>query len=206
MREKRSSDGELMHAVMKDDTTALAALIERWETRLLAFIFRYVQREAVARDLVQETFVRIYRNRDQFQADKAFSSWMFAIAANLCRNHQRWVSRHRETPLEPVLETADPDTPADGIVMKEKQQRIAAAVQSLPHSLKIAVLLYYYEDCSYKDIAEITGCSIRGIESRLYRARKILLGKLKDPAGSPPDVAIPDSPRLPQPHPSRCQG
>ena len=181
MPDPGSSDGELMRAVMKEDTSALVQLIERWESRLLAFVFRYVQNESVARDLVQETFVRIYQARERFDPAKSFSSWMFAIAANLCRNHQRWTRRHRETSLESVAESMDTEHPVRRIARTESQQRIADALAALPHSLRVSVLLYYFEDLSYAEISDITGCSVRGVESRLYRARKILQKLLGEP-------------------------
>lgn len=197
MPDADTSDGELMHAVNKEDTSALVHLIERWETRLLAFIYRYVQNEAVARDLVQETFVRIYRARKQYDPAKPFTTWMFSIAANLCRNHQRWVSRHKETSLETLDESADPGNPVSDIIHGENQQFVAKAVASLPHTLRIAVILYYYEDKSYREIADITDCSPRGVESRLYRARKILVRKLQAFPVAPAAAVLPKGGHLP---------
>jgi len=178
MPDRNSSDSELMHAVKHEDTGALVCLIERWESRLLNFIYRYVQNESVAQDLVQETFVRIYHSRNSYDENRSYSTWMFTIASNLCRNHQRWIRRHTEVPMEDFREPAALDSPDESVFLKENKRYIAEAVGSLPHALRITVLLYYYENLSYQEIADITGCSIRGIESRLYRARKILANRL----------------------------
>ena len=167
-----------MHAVKHEQTSALVILIERWEPRLLNFIFRYVQNESVARDLVQEAFVRVYQARHSYDENRSFSTWLFTIAINLCRNHQRWIRRHAEVPMEDFQQPVNTATPAKSACSREQQQRIADAVGCLPHTLKMTVLLYYFEDLNYQQIADITGCSVRGIESRLYRARKILADRL----------------------------
>ena len=178
MPDQNSSDSELMHAVKKEDTSALVFLIERWQQRLLNFIYRYVQNKSVAQDLAQETFVRIYQGCDNYDENRTFSTWMFTIASNLCRNHQRWVRRHAEVPMDDYQQPVETQSPAMRVGLAERQLHIANAVGSLPHPLRIAVLLYYFEDLSYQEIADITGCSTRGIESRLYRARKLLAARL----------------------------
>ncbi len=198
MPDLNSSDSELMHAVKCDDTSALVLLIERWEARLLNFIFRYVQIESVARDLVQETFVKVYYARDRFDENKTFSTWMFSIASNLCRNHQRWVKRHAEAPMEDSTEPVDNLSPSVRTGQIEQQKLIAEAIASLPHALRLTVLFYYYEDLSYQEIARITGCSVRGVESRLYRARKLLSTKLsKHESINPVPSALRERERLP---------
>lgn len=178
MPELHISDAALMGQLKQDDTRALASLIDRWEGRLLHFIYRYVQNESIARDLVQETFVRVYQARNRFDVKRNFSTWMFGIAANLCRNHYRWLSRHAEAELESAPEPVDNKTPVEQIDAEEKSTRIADHVRALPHALRVALLLYYYEDLSYEEIAAVVGCSIRGVESRLYRARKTLAARM----------------------------
>ncbi len=179
MPELHTSDAALMGYLKQDDTRALTSLIDRWEGRLLHFIYRYVQNEAIARDLVQETFVRVYQARERYDEKRNFSTWMFGIAANLCRNHYRWLSRHAEADLESAPEPVDGKTPVDQIRKSEKNREIAAHILALPHALRVALLLYYYEDLSYEEIAGVVGCSIRGVESRLYRGRKILAARIK---------------------------
>lgn len=189
MPELHTSDTALMGKLKQDDTRALASLIDRWEGRLLHFVYRYVQNESIARDLVQETFVRIYQARERFDGKRNFTTWMFGIAANLCRNHYRWLSRHAEADLASAPEPVDASTPVDQLRALEKNREIAAHVQALPHALRVALILYYYEDLSYGEIADVVGCSIRGVESRLYRARKILASRMGIEQGSDTDLA-----------------
>ena len=85
MPELHTSDAALMGNLKQDDTRALATLIDRWEGRLLNFTFRYVQNESIARDLVQETFVRIYQARNRYDENRSFSTWMFELYLQLQR-------------------------------------------------------------------------------------------------------------------------
>jgi RNA polymerase sigma-70 factor (ECF subfamily) len=174
MPDGSTSDEFLMGSLKKEDTHALRMLIERWETRLLVFAYRYIQDESTARDLVQETFVRVYQNRDRFDESRRFSTWLFGIAVNLCRNRQRWLSRHAESPLEVAPEPVDMGTPREQVDRDERVRAVMESIQKLPHVYRVVILLYYYEEHSYGEIAGILDCSVRGVETRLYRARRIL--------------------------------
>ena len=173
------SDNALMVSLQRGDTKALCQLIERWQDRLLSFTYRYVQSESIARDLVEETFIRLYQSNHHFDPKRSFSSWLFGIAANLCRNQMRWWARRPEYPSENLPEIVETTTPADVMNRQESDAALAGAVRQLPHDLRVTLILYYFEDLSYHQIAEVVGCSVRGVESRLYRARKSLLRKLQ---------------------------
>ena len=176
-----------MRALVAGQEVALNELMVLWEGSLLRFIFRYVQNEAQARDLVQETFVRVYLHRKRFRPDSCFSTWAFTIAANLCRNHHRWLGRHptvsldESTPDETtrhdklVCPQSGPDRSA---VQAERIDALQAAVADLPHEMRTTLLLFEYEELSYRQIATIVGCTEKGVESRLLRARTRLRQKL----------------------------
>jgi RNA polymerase sigma factor (sigma-70 family) len=89
------TSSQSMAALARGSHAGLEALMAAWQTPLHRFIYRYVQDEAAAEDLTQETFVRIYQHRLRFRPDTSFACWAFSIAANLCRNHRRWRWRHR---------------------------------------------------------------------------------------------------------------
>ena len=179
MDESRQSDANLMAALREGSSSAMTRLVERWQPRLLAFVYRYIQNEAVARDLTEETFVRLYLSRDRYDSSRSFSTWLFGIASNLCRNQFHWWNRRQETSLEDVPEAVDPRSPADHAGQKEEAAVMARCVRQLPHGLRVSIILYYYEGLSYAEIAEILGCTVRGVESRLYRARRRLGRKLE---------------------------
>lgn len=184
-------DESLMKDLQAGDHSALTILIQRWERPLYSFAYRYVQNDATARDIVEETMVRLFTKRDRFNTDRSLSSWIFTVAANLCRNYSRWRKRHPEDSID----ATDPSNPSstnwhDSIASDslspnaeaEKAERnslLRKAVLKLPHDLKVALLLHYYEELSYQEISDISGCSIRGVETRLYRARKLLKSNWK---------------------------
>jgi RNA polymerase sigma-70 factor, ECF subfamily len=175
-------DCVLMEKVAKGEKDALCGLIDRWEKPLFGFVFRYVQNREATKELVAETFVRLYVARDRFDSSKKFSSWLFKIASNLCKNYCRWRSRHPEDiSIEDACETiASPDVqshdddPSLKLVAEENLLILKRAIDSMPHTLKTALILYYYQDLGYKEIAETIGCSERGVETKLYRARAYL--------------------------------
>jgi len=94
MADADRQSAELMAALQRGEEAALATLVSLWDRPLWRFVFRYVQNETDARDLVQETFVRLHATRNAFRIGAPFSGWIFAIAANLARNHARWRKRH----------------------------------------------------------------------------------------------------------------
>ncbi len=203
MRPNDETSAEHMRALVAGRKLALNELITLWEGPLLRFIFRYVQNEAEARDLVQETFVRVYLHRERFRPDSCFSTWAFTIAANLCRNHHRWRGRHPTVSLdEPAQDDrtrhdklVSPDRSPDlSAQQSERIDALKATIAELPHELRTALLLYEYENLTYREIATIVGCSEKGVESRLVRARTLLrkkLSKLLEIERIPKPVLIP---------------
>jgi RNA polymerase sigma-70 factor (ECF subfamily) len=176
-----------LHALQGGDDTALNRLIARWERRLFGFAWRYLRNSADAQDLVASVFVRLYQQRDRLRADTNLSAWLFTTLTNLCHNHHRWRSRHPALSLDADhdgrgegLEQAA-DTPLPGKVLEQKEtfDALAAAIDRLPPDLKATLLLHHYERLSYREIAEITGCSEGGVDTRLYRARARLRAALE---------------------------
>lgn len=187
MNDADRRSGELMTRLNGGDDDALASLIALWQQPVLRFVFRYVQSEAEARDVVQETFVRVHANRGAFRSGATFSSWVFTIAANLCRNHLRWRTRHPSESLD-----ADPAeigsgaerqpcpraAPDRAAVESERVRAVREAIAALPHDLKVTLLLHEYEELSCAEIAPVVGCSVKGVEARLARARQRLRAML----------------------------
>lgn len=183
MRPNDAESGEFMQALVAGRQSALNELMILWEAPLLRFVYRYVQNEALARDIVQETFVRVYLHRERFRPGTSFSTWAFTIAANLCRNLRRWQGRHPTVSLDEPTSTdkaavtrrdqlVSPDrSPDRNMQHTERVDALKAAIAELPHDLRTALLLYEYEGLSYREIAEVVGCTEKGVESRLVRAR-----------------------------------
>lgn len=180
-----SDDLEALHALQGGDDTALNALMMRWQERLNRFAYRYVQNTGDAHDLVVETFVRLYQQRSHLRADTNLPAWLFTTLVHLCYNHNRWKRRHPTVSLDtPAEGAAEPHseqlTPPDALAQDETLAAVRAAIAQLPHDLKTTLLLHHYEGLSYREIAAITGCSERGVETRLYRARQHLRQRLAE--------------------------
>lgn len=169
---------------------ALNELMTRWQVPLVSFICRYIGNQSEAVDLAQETFVRVYQNRLRYQPKAKFSSWLFTIAGNLCQNHLRWKNRHPTVSMTPndddrgAADLADSlagteRTPADAAAQNDLARCVEEIIQSLPHDLKTVVLLFEYQDLGYDEISTVLGCSVKAVETRLYRARKILREQLE---------------------------
>jgi RNA polymerase sigma-70 factor (ECF subfamily) len=172
-------DHDLMLALASGNDTALTFLMRRWSARLIAFLERLCGTHATACDLAQETFVRVYKHRHRFRHSQKFSTWLFAIATNLARNHARWQRRHPVTLLEHEelcdLGKESPEgCPAAHLEKDERARAVRRAILSLPAEQKEALILSTYEGLSHADIAEVMGTTPKVVEMRLYRARKDL--------------------------------
>jgi RNA polymerase sigma-70 factor, ECF subfamily len=181
-----ATDEAALLALQQGDASALNRLIGRWQRPLHSFAYRYCQNQADAEDLVAQTFARLYQQRSRFRPDTRLSAWLFTTLTNLCHNHHRWKRRHPTVNLERGSAGAG-DDPGQGLSQDnlasdqmapdqalERDEALAAvrtAIGQLPHDLKVTLLLHHYDRLSYREIAEITGCSERGVETRLYRAR-----------------------------------
>jgi RNA polymerase sigma-70 factor (ECF subfamily) len=181
-----SADRADLLALQAGDDAALERVMARWEQPLFAFAWRYLRNAADARELAIETFVRLHQRRDRLRAETNLSAWLFTTLTNLCHNRHRWWRRHPGTSLDAdgSHEIASPGLSPDLAAEDQEQlELLDGAIAALPHDLRTALLLHHFEHLSYREIATITGCSERGIETRLYRARQALRQALA-PAGS----------------------
>lgn len=179
-----------MYELQNGHNQALDIIIDRWETPIKSYVYRFTQEPEWVDELSQETFVKVYINADHFDLKRKFSPWIYTITSNLCRNLIRWKSRRPrisqsiEDTLEhperdqSVLKDHHSDSPSDTLVHEEGCLQIRECISELPEHLRTSIILYYYQGLSYDEIAEVLKCSIRGVETRLYRARKILKRKI----------------------------
>ena len=159
----------------------------RHQEGLFRFIRGYVLNDADAAELAQETFVRAYFNISRFKPSAKFSTWLFRIALNLCRDHaksSRSKKAARTESLSPDLGAdgawerqlpAAGDTPAEAAITKEQMRALDAAIAQLPHDLRTALVLSVFEQRPHQESAELLGTTPKTVETRVYRARKLLL-------------------------------
>jgi RNA polymerase sigma-70 factor (ECF subfamily) len=173
-----ATDEELIGAVASGDARALAGLCQRYERPLYRFIARHTGERDVE-DLYQETWLRVVRAAPRFDLRRRFSTWLFQIAVNLCRD---W---HRRPPPEPV----DPSRAAQAASTHDPAARVDAALDArrllaaLPEAQRSVVLLRYYHDLGEAEVAEILGCPRGTVKSRLHAAMARLLALARRGSG-----------------------
>jgi RNA polymerase sigma-70 factor (ECF subfamily) len=188
-----ATDNACLIALQQGEAAALNRLIARWQRPLHSFAYRYCQNQADAEDLVAQTFVRLYQQRIRLRPDTNVSAWLFTTLTNFCHNHHRWKRRHPTIALDATTggrnsdfpsATGSDDLPSEQVAPNQSLEQdesltaVCEAINRLPHDLKVTLLLHHYDQLSYRDISQITGCSERGVETRLYRARQLLRNML----------------------------
>jgi RNA polymerase sigma-70 factor, ECF subfamily len=181
-------DVQDMARLARGHDAALGDLMERHGRKLFHYLLRSLQDEADAEDLAQEVFVRVYQNRAKFNPKQKFSIWLYAIASNLVRDRYRWRSRHPQTSLETGNSETDthlkdtlraPDAAPDQTLQAaERTEVVRRAVAALPEDLRQPLILGVYQEIPQAQIAEILGCSVKAVETRIYRARQQLRAAL----------------------------
>jgi RNA polymerase sigma-70 factor, ECF subfamily len=179
---KSLDDSAVVARFLEGEKRAFAELVERYQTRLLNFVYRTTGDRERAEDLVQETFIRVYRHIHRFDQTKKFSTWIYTIAPNLAKNELRNRSRNPlvlfqtikknwtadERPLEWEDNTYRPD---DLFRKRHLKQLVDTVVEDLPVHHREVFVLREMEGKTYEEIAEITGCNLGTVKSRLNRAR-----------------------------------
>ena len=175
-------DAEIVTSFLEGEERAFQELVERYQTRLLNFIYRTIGDREKAEDLVQEVFIRVYRHLHRFDRSKKFSTWAYTIASNLAKNELRNRSRNPlvlfqtmkgnwdddDRPLQFEDTTARPDDLYRKRFLKDAVDR---CVHELPEHHREVFVLRELEGKSYEEIAEITDCNLGTVKSRLNRAR-----------------------------------
>ena len=172
-----------MQRLASGEDIALNEIIHRWQDRLISFLWHMTHDHFAARDLAQETFVRLYEHRRRYQPQAAFASYLFRIARNLLKNHARWKKRHPSESLQFLAEegfdlATDSQSPDEGMVGVETMREVRRAIEALPEELRETFILFTYQDLSYREIAETLDCTEKAVETRIYRARQMLKEKL----------------------------
>jgi RNA polymerase sigma-70 factor (ECF subfamily) len=181
------SDLDLIRRAQKKDLHAFEELFNRYQRRIYNFILQMVRNDADAADLTQETFVRVYNSLPRLRTPEAFPSWIHRVALNLCRDHAkrgRLQSISIDQPLdgeEGDLNLEIPDysmNPEKVLASKELEKRVQEAVASLAPDHRAVVMMHHIDGMDLVNIAEVMGCSVGTIKSRLARARDMLKRKL----------------------------
>ena len=186
-----TSDAAIMLQVAAGDEASFNFLVQKHHRAMIHFLFRMVRNQAVAEELAQEVFLRVYRARDSYRAEARFTTWLYRIATNLAVNHARDTKHERSAQTiyldAPDAETGTtPDVADDEPSVEQKlmrDERMAAIrthVMALPERQRMAVLMHKYQGMDYRQIGDVLKLSESATKSLLFRAYQTLRDKLKD--------------------------
>jgi RNA polymerase sigma-70 factor (ECF subfamily) len=181
------TDEELVASATAGDIDSFNQLVTRWERPIYALAYRTLGREEDARDVVQEAFLRAYRGLRGFKGQAKFSSWLYRITLNLCRD---WIRRERRAPLVAVPEGVDPvdladsrpapvDSVEDLVSRREMSRAVARAMAELPEEQRAAILLKEYHGLTFQEIADMLNCPLSTVKTRLYQGLSVLRRRLE---------------------------
>ncbi|MEE9531374.1 MAG: RNA polymerase sigma-70 factor [Syntrophobacteria bacterium] len=173
---------ELMQRVQKGDLAAFEALYERFYKQLFHFIVRFVKEQSLAEDILQETFLRIFKERKRYRKTARFSTYLFTIARNLCLDALKtWERKHVLSTQEDFIERAMDLSkgPSKIVENDELSQILQRAIDALPRDQREVLLLNKYSGLSYEEIAQIVESTPTAVKQKAYRAMLSLRQKLK---------------------------
>jgi len=182
-----STDEELVARSQGGDLDSFNQLVLRWERPIYALAYRVIGREEDARDVAQETFLRAFRALKGFKGQAKFSSWLYRITLNLCRD---WIRRERRTPVVQapegvdVIELAGESTPSESIEdlvsRHELGRAVGKAMSQLPEEQRTAIILKEYHGLTFQEIADLLDCPLSTVKTRLYQGLTVLRKQLRD--------------------------
>jgi RNA polymerase sigma-70 factor (ECF subfamily) len=180
-----STDEELVARSMGGDLDSFNQLVLRWERPIYALAYRVIGREEDARDVCQETFLRAFRALKGFKGQAKFSSWLYRITLNLCRD---WIRRERRQPIAQapegvdLIELAAEATPSESVeelvARREIGRAVARAMADLPDEQRTAIILKEYHGLTFQEIADLLDCPLSTVKTRLYQGLTVLRKQL----------------------------
>lgn len=173
----------LLRASLQGDTSAWGEIISRYKDAVFGLCLGFLRNRADAEDLSHDAFIRAYVNLRKYNLDRKFSTWLFTIAANLCRNRLRYRRNHPTG--EMPLHLQGGKDPAKVIDKEDQHAQIQQALTQLPYSYRAPLVLRFYNDLSYREISEVLSIPEGTIKTRIHRGKimlKELIEKERDPA------------------------
>ena len=182
------TDQQLVQRAQRGDLRAFDLLVLKYQGRIAALVSRYVSDAGEVEDVTQEAFIKAYRALGKFRGDSAFYTWLYRIAANAAKNHL--VAKGRRPGADATIqdaesfdeggmlsESASPEALAMG---GELAEVVESALNALPDELKAALMLREFDGLSYDDIADVLGCPVGTVRSRIFRAREAVDQRVKE--------------------------
>jgi RNA polymerase sigma-70 factor (ECF subfamily) len=186
-----TSDAAIMLRVAAGDEGGFNYLVQKYHRAMIHFLFRMVRNQAIAEELAQEVFLRVYRSRESYRAEAKFTTWLYRIATNLAVNHARDTKHERsaqtlyldqpdeESGTTPDLADDEPSA-EQNLLRNERMTAIKTHVMALPERQRMAVLMHKYQGMDYREIGDVLKLSESATKSLLFRAYQTLREKLKE--------------------------
>ncbi|MGB8261268.1 MAG: sigma-70 family RNA polymerase sigma factor [Terracidiphilus sp.] len=186
-----ADDAAIMLRAAAGDESAFNYLVRKYHRPMIHFLYRMVHNQAVAEELAQEVFLRVYRSRESYRAEARFTTWLYRIATNLAVNYAR-DTRHERAAQNVYLDAPDaetgttPDVADDEptveqrLLRAERMKAIRNHVMALPERQRMAVLMHKYQSMDYRQIGDVLKLSESATKSLLFRAYQTLRDRLKD--------------------------
>lgn len=178
-----STDEQLLAAHLRGERDAFAVLVERYQRDLYHFLVRFLGDPAAADDVFQEAFIQVHQSGHQFETGRTFKPWLFTIAANKARDYLRSRNRRQTVPLQATIDPNGDDghqfidllksieaSPTAHLEQEELQHHVQSAIQRMPENLREVLVLAYFNQFPYKQIAEVLGVPLGTVKSRLHAA------------------------------------
>jgi RNA polymerase sigma-70 factor (ECF subfamily) len=193
----RELDQELVERAQRGDKRAFGLLVVKYQRKLGRLLSRMIRDQSEVEDVVQEAFVKAYRALPNFRGDSAFYTWLYRIGINTAKNYLVAMGRRPQVVTEIEVEDAEnydsgaelrtTDTPETELMSKQVAQTVNDTVAALPEELRTAITLHEIEGLSYEEIANLMGCPIGTVRSRIFRARETIAEKLRPLLDTPED-------------------
>ena len=182
---QRGADADVVEACRNGDRLAFRELYDIYKDRVYSIALYFFRGDRVAAsDVTQQVFLKLLANIDQYRGDSAFSTWLYRLVVNACLDERRLLKPQSAESGNLRLESiAGGDSQESHYAREQEAASVRAAVASLPPKFRIAMLLRYFDDLSYEEMAKALRCSMGTVASRLNRGHKMLAEKLKKVAG-----------------------
>jgi RNA polymerase sigma-70 factor (ECF subfamily) len=179
-------DEDIIRLIIKGDSELYSEIIDRYSGKVYSTAYSYTHNQEEAKDLVQEILIKTYNSLSGFKADAKFSTWLYRIAVNSCID---WSRKKKSKVVMTAMSFEDADIlnimvsetegPEELLLQRENKEKIRSAVDDLPEIYKTVLILYYFEELQVQEICSILDTPRKTIETRLYRAKKLLKSILR---------------------------
>lgn len=192
-----SDESVLVERATNGDKSAFAALVDLYEKPIYNLAYRMLGETTEAQDAAQEAFLRAYTRLNSYNPERPFKTWLFSIASHHCIDRLRkrrivWLSLDGALPPHPALSDGRPG-PEEAVVRTERRELIRQLLGRLKPKDRLMIILRYWYDHSYEEIADETGATVSAVKSRLHRARNVLAAALGEPSTTTPPAVLVES-------------